>query len=253
MSTDATGNFTGRADGYARYRPDYPEDYVDYLKKATGLAEGHAVADVGSGTGILSAQLLARGLKVFAVEPNADMRETAERRLGAEPAIVSVCGKAENTTLEEGSVGLVTAAQAFHWFDRDGFGKECRRILMPGAKVALVWNSRELGSPVVQENDEIIRKYCHGFLGFGGGTAGSPEAVVSFFRSGTCECRTFRNDVRYSLEAFLGRNLSGSYSPFEGDENYAGYVDELTKLFRKYSESGILVLPQVTESYLGYV
>lgn len=253
MSTDATGNFTGRADVYAKHRPGYPEAYVDYLLEANALRAGSAVADIGSGTGILSAQLLARGLRVFAVEPNADMREAAERRLGKHPAFTSECGKAENTTLKDGSVDLVTAAQAFHWFDREGFGKECKRILRPGAKVALVWNSRELSSPVVRDNDEIIRKYCRGFLGFGGGTAGSPDTVVSFFRSGTCERKVFRNDALYDLDAFLGRNLSGSYSPFEGDENYMGYVAELTELFGKYSRGGALVLPQVTESYLGFV
>jgi SAM-dependent methyltransferase len=253
MSADATRNFTGRAEGYAKYRPCYPDEYIDYLMEANGLAKGCAVADIGSGTGILSGQLLAKGLRVFAVEPNADMRGEAERRLGGCAGFESIEGSAEYTGLDAGSVDLIAAAQAFHWFDAEKFRHECRRVLRPGARVALVWNSREPPSPIVQENDTIIRKYCRGFLGFGGGIADSRETVVPFFHRGTCECSAFRNDLRYDLEAFLGRNLSGSYAPFEGDENYSGFVAELTELFGKYGENGILTFPQVTESYLGYV
>lgn len=253
MSTDATGYFTGRAEGYAKFRPCYPGEYIRYLMEANLLAEGCAVADVGSGTGILSGSLLERGLRVFAVEPNADMRAEAERRLGLRPGFVSVDGTAENTGLGAGSVALVTAAQAFHWFDAEKFRLECLRILKSGARVSLVWNSRDISSPAVQENEAIIAKYCLGFAGFSGGIKDKPETVIPFFRLGTCEYRIFRNDLRYDLDAFLGRNLSGSYAPIKGDENYLGYVMELTDLFGKYSENGMLFWPQITESYLGFV
>lgn len=83
------------------------------------------VADIGSGTGILSRQLLVRGLHVIGVEPNNDMRNVAEQSLNIHSRFISINATAENTTLKENSVDLVTVAQAFHWFDKKAFKIEC--------------------------------------------------------------------------------------------------------------------------------
>lgn len=249
----STDKFTGKADGYSKYRPRYPEKCIDYLISSNSLNEICTVADVGSGTGILTGQLLGRGLTVKAVEPNGDMRGMAKQSLGAFPLFVSVDGTAENTTLDAGSVDLVTAAQAFHWFDHDKFRLECRRILKEGAKVALIWNSREYSSRFVQENEEICAKYCPNFVAFGSGIESTPGVFDAFFKGGSFEYNTFRNDVQYDLDGFLGRNLSGSYAPFESDVNYSGFVFELTVLFEKYLENGLVTMPQITECYLGAV
>ena len=79
--TAATERFSSRADNYARYRPSYPAAAIDLLSARCGLVAGARVADLGSGTGILSALLLERGAQVFAVEPNDAMRACAEARL----------------------------------------------------------------------------------------------------------------------------------------------------------------------------
>ncbi len=76
------------------------------------------MADIGSGTGIFSHQLLERDLTVFGVEPNDDMRMMAEQSLNLYSRFKSIKATAENTTLKENSVDLVTVAQAFHWFDK---------------------------------------------------------------------------------------------------------------------------------------
>ena len=65
------------------------------------------------------------------------MRLAAERALGGSPGFVSVKATAENTTLADKSVDVVTAAQSFHWFDADAFKRECKRILKPGGKAVL--------------------------------------------------------------------------------------------------------------------
>jgi len=249
----AINRFTGRAVVYSKYRPSYPEEYVDYLMQANALAPGGIVADVGSGTGILSGQLLGRGLKVLAVEPNADMRREAESRLGAWPAFKAFCGAAEETGLPDGSVDLVTAAQAFHWFGREKFKAECRRILKTGARVALVWNSRDPASGLVQENEALCRKYCPEYIASSGGIFTVDGVFEEFYRDGAYELRTFRNDERYGLDGFIGRNLSGSYAPAEGDANYRPFVEGLTVLFEKYNQGDNIILPGITRSYLGNV
>ena len=128
-----TERFTDRVDAYVRYRPDYPSAALLLLEREAGLARGGRVADIGAGTGILSAMLLELGAEVFAVEPNDAMRAAAERRLCGTSGFHAVAGTAEATGLPDQSVDLVTAAQAFHWFDSLRARREFRRIARPGA------------------------------------------------------------------------------------------------------------------------
>ncbi|MCL2776921.1 MAG: class I SAM-dependent methyltransferase, partial [Polyangiaceae bacterium] len=127
--SDSTQRFKGRASAYGSARPSYPPAVLDWLVHKGNLSAESVVADLGSGTGIFTALLLECGATVFAVEPNADMRASAEQRLGSRANFRSVNGRAEATTLDESSIDLVTAAQAYHWFDRAGAHAEMKRIL----------------------------------------------------------------------------------------------------------------------------
>ena len=144
--TDSTTYFSGRVESYVRYRPSYPPAIIDLLVEDCGLSRDWIVADIGSGPGNLTRLFLDYGARVYAVEPNQEMREAGERLLGALPGFTSVDGTAEATGLPEASVDLVTAGQAFHWFDSQRAGTEFRRILRPPQWVALVWNERRNGS-----------------------------------------------------------------------------------------------------------
>ncbi len=250
---DTTQKFTGKAEQYARHRSRYPDTYLEYLLETTGLKAGDAVADIGSGTGILSRQLLALGLRVWAVEPNADMRALAEAQLGDLAGFRSVAATAENTTLPDHSVNLVTAAQAFHWFDRPRFRQECSRILRPGAPVSLVWNNRDMHAEINQELERVCMDLCPNFVAFGGGIEDEPAVFREFFQGGQFDHRVFANDERHDLQGFLGRNLSNSYAPLAGDGNYQTFVQAMESLFARYSTGGMVTLPMETNSYLGMV
>ncbi|WP_214328697.1 class I SAM-dependent methyltransferase [Bacillus paranthracis] len=248
-----TENFTDKADIYAKYRPSYPNEYIEYLLSANELNENQIVADIGSGTGIFSRQLLESGLHVIGVEPNDDMRKMAEQSLNQYPRFQSIKATAENTTLKENSVDLVTVAQAFHWFDKEAFKIECQRILKQKAHVALVWNSRDVTSPLIQENVEICQKTCPTFKGFSGGIDETPEMFNSFFKDGKYEFKEYQNDLLLDYDGFLGRNLSASYAPKKNDKEYKNFVLLLSELFDKYSKNGKIILPNLTRSYLGNV
>ena len=112
-----TDRFTGKAGAYAQGRPGYPSAVVKLLTQET-RRENPRMADIGSGTGILSRAMLERGWTVYGVEPNDDMRKEAEKTLNGFSRFHSVAGTAEHTRLSGASVDLVTSAQAFHWFDR---------------------------------------------------------------------------------------------------------------------------------------
>ncbi|MEK4027052.1 class I SAM-dependent methyltransferase [Pseudobacillus sp. FSL P4-0506] len=248
-----TGIFTDKADIYAKYRPSYPNEYIDYLFSASQLNHERIVADIGSGTGIFSRQLLERGLNVIGVEPNDEMRKMAEQSLKRYSRFRSIKATAEHTTVKGRSVDLVTVAQAFHWFDKKAFKIECQRILKQKAKVALVWNSRDLTNPIIKENAEICQKTCSNFKGFSGGIEETPEVFNRFFKDGKYEFKKYQNDVFFDYEGFVGRNLSASYAPKKNDEEYKRFVFLLSELFEKYSKNGKIVLQNITQSYLGGV
>src|SRR5687767_5967708 len=116
--TNHLNRFSTRVENYVKYRPGYPEEIVSILKSDCGLMSSSLIADIGSGTGILSELFLRNGNLVFGIEPNAPMRTAAEQLLTAYKNFVSIEGSAEATTLEAHSVDFIMAAQAFHWFDR---------------------------------------------------------------------------------------------------------------------------------------
>ncbi|MCL1858538.1 MAG: class I SAM-dependent methyltransferase [Oscillospiraceae bacterium] len=245
--------FTGKADIYKKYRPSYPKEFIDYLYCEAGLNQESIIADIGSGTGIFSRLLLERGSKVYCVEPNEDMRQTAEQDLTGFENFISVNANASDTKQQDKSVDFVTAAQAFHWFDRQEFKSECQRILKPGGKVIIVFNGPE-DCEFIRKRDSITEKYASDKKGFQqrGESAGE---YADFFADGIFETKTFRNDLQYNFDSYIGRELSRSYTPKEetNPEKYHGLIKELGELFDEYSINGILNFPHFTISYVGRV
>lgn len=207
--------FTDKAEVYAKYRPpSYPSVYIEYLISEADLNENCMIADIGSGTGILSRQLLDKGFTVIGgVEPNDDMRTLAEQTLKPDSHFISVDAVAEKTTLNDSSLDLITVAQAFHWFDIEQFRLECQRILKQDANVNLVWNSRDGASDINKESADICQRYCPNFKGFSGGIEETPIPFQDFFRDGKYDFKNFRNDLQLNLIGFLGRYLSAPIPP----------------------------------------
>src|SRR2546425_1909828 len=114
---DATQRFSSRVEDYARYRPGYPPEVIQLLKTECGLSAESVVADVASGTGIFTRMLLENRCRVFGVEPNVEMRRSAEEFMAGHARFKSLKGTAEKTTFPDHSVGIITGAQAGQWFD----------------------------------------------------------------------------------------------------------------------------------------
>src|SRR5688500_2394147 len=158
--SSATERFTSRVEYYAKYRPGYPTEVIELLRSECGLTPASIVADVGSGTGIFSEMLLKNGNTVIGVEPNAAMRGAAENLLRGYLKFQSVNGSAEATTLANASVNLITAGQAFHWFDAAAARDEFVRIIQPRGFVVLIWNDRSLDSTAFLRGYEtLLREY----------------------------------------------------------------------------------------------
>ncbi len=180
------------------------------------------------------------------------MRTVAEEKYAAHKNIISINGSAENTKLSDKSVDFITAAQAFHWFDRQSFKAECRRILKDNGNILLVWNDRDTENELIRENYDINRRFCPNFKGPSNGIDFSKEAFADFFE-GDFIVVEFGNDLIYDENAFVSRCLSSSYAPKPDKKNYNEYVAELQKLFKKYNQNGTVPYPYITRCYIGKV
>lgn len=127
-------SFGAAAVAYAEHRPDYAPAAVRWALEA---APGKRVLDLGAGTGKLTGTLVALGADVIAVEPDPAMLVELRRAL---PAVRALPGSAEAIPLPDGSVDVVLAGNAMHWFDMAVAGPEIARVLAPGGILAGLWN-----------------------------------------------------------------------------------------------------------------
>lgn len=246
---DPTRRFTNRVENYARYRPGYPPAVLECLRDECGLTSDSVIADIGSGTGILTEMFLVNGNRVFAVEPNEVMRQAAEASLARYPDFTSVGGRAEATTLAGSSVDFVSAGQAFHWFDATASRDEFRRILRPGGYVALVWNARAYGG------DSLMASYEHVLGDFGMGyttvTHRSHDGDMdSLFINGR-EFRSFTHTRQMDFATLWGGFLSASYAPSPGDAIFEPMHTALRDVFAAHHHDGQVTFVYETHLYFG--
>ena len=247
---DRAHRFAGRVADYERGRPGYPEALFDRLVALAGLAPGAAVADIGAGTGIASEPLLRRGLRVFAVEPSDEMRAAAERRLGGDAGFRATAGRAEATGLDDASVELVIAAQAFHWFEPQATRQEFRRILRPGGMVALVWNARRAtGTPFAAGYEALLLRHGTDY-GEVGHRGLAPERLRTFYRGDLATIR-FDNSQALDRDGLRARLLSSSYVPAGGQPGHEAMLDDLDTLFERHAEDGVVELLYDVDLYFG--
>ena len=250
--TDSTQRFSSRVEAYVRYRPGYPDALMQtLLQKALPGAEA-VVADVGSGSGIFTRLLLQQKLKVFAIEPNDNMRQAAETMLADYPNFTSVDAPAEAITLADKSVELITAAQAFHWFNNAAAKSEFRRILKPDGRLALIWNKRKISQAFQQAYDAVLRTYAPEY-GVVNHMSLSEADIAAFFADGQMEVLHFDNSQQLSFPALLGRLKSSSYCPAEDSPQYPSLVAELAALFEQFAIDAMIDFQYDTELYLGPV
>lgn len=245
---NSTERFSNRVADYVKYRPDYPSALIAYLTECCGLRSSQVVADIGSGTGLLTQLLLKQGNPVYGVEPNAKMRAAAEEFLQIYPRFKSVAGQAEATRLESHSVDWIVAGQAFHWFDQRATRQEFDRILKPDGWLALIWNSRLMSDPFQQAYEGFLLTHAPDYSVVSQRRP-SAETLAEFFAPAKMETATFDHQQIFDFEGLKGRLLSCSYAPKEDAENYGEMIDALRSLFYKCSHQDQLFFRYTTHVY----
>lgn len=168
--SDTSAVWTGAASRYDRSRPTPPPALLDLLTRMISLPRPALVVDLGSGTGLSTAIWGERADHVIGIEPNADMRQEAARKLTEHPhaAHIEYCeGLAHQTDLPDGCADIVTCAQAFHWMEPRATLAEVARILRPGGLFAaydydwpptIHWELDQLAQEVARRMVEVVRE-----------------------------------------------------------------------------------------------
>ena len=249
MIPDPTKRFSSRVENYVKFRPDYPPGVLDVLRARCGLTTETVIADVGSGTGIFTRQLLAHGNTVYGVEPNEKMRAAAADFLAAFPRFHSVDGTAERTTLPDRSVGVITAAQAFHWFDRARTRAEFTRVLAPGGWLALIWNDRLLDrTPFLRAYEALLQEFGPDYLAVRHQHLDLAQ-VREFVGSAETTLTVLEHRQLLDYDGLEGRLLSSSYAPEAGHPLHEPMLRRLREIFDRHQADGRISLDYDTQVY----
>lgn len=235
--------FESKSKNYQNYRPDFPQEAADLI---FSIHQNPVIADIGSGTGRFSGCLIEKACKLYAVEPNAEMRKEAEEKFCQNSKYQSVAAFAQNTSLAENSIDVIAVASAYHYFDFDTTRQEFRRILKPDGYVFLFWDSYS-GNVYDTEKTAIDQKYRQ-HPSFGNDYETRAEKL---FGRDNYTKKSFPNIIYQTYEEFLGGWSSASYIPKVGTNEYKDFEKEAHELFRKFAVNGRIELKVTTYCFYG--
>jgi len=149
-------HFSRQSADYSRFRPGYPPALIAWIAART---PGRTLAvDCATGNGQAAVALAAHFDDVLAVDGSLAQLERAMPH----PRVRYECAMAEQLPVADGSVALVAAAQAAHWFDFARFHAECRRVLQPGGVIAL-WTYEKFRATA--SLDEVVDRFYDDVVG----------------------------------------------------------------------------------------
>ncbi len=248
---NAKQRFSNRVADYVRYRPSYPAGVLSFLAENSGLHRHHVVADIGSGTGLLSKLFVENGNHVYGVEPNAEMQAAGDEFLHSYPNFASVNGSAEATTLADGSIDFVTAGQAFHWFDPTASRKEFSRILKPGGWFVVIHNERlKDTTPFLRDYEALLRRFGTDYARVSDSYP-LPQDMQSFFGASGFLSHEVPNAQEFDFDGLSGRLRSSSYSPAANHPDFPQMMNELKHIFTAYQHDGIVSFDYRTRVFAG--
>ncbi len=250
--SDSTTRFSNRVENYVKWRPSYPIGVTTSLAKLCGLTPDWQIADIGSGPGNLTKLLLDFGARVVGVEPNREMRAAGETLLRAYPSFLSAPGSAEATGLADASVDLVTAGQAFHWFEVGAARREFQRILKEPKWVALIWNDRPAAqTPFLAAYEQLLRTRTRDYLNVRHQDRANDAVIGEFFGTGGWRQAVLPNEQIFDAQGLRGRLLSSSYAPLEGESGHEEMLIDLDRIFDEHQADGVVHVHYDTRIYIG--
>ena len=248
---NSTTRFSSRTDDYVKYRPHYPIEIIDLLAAKCDLTPESVIADIGSGTGILTRSFLENGNPVIGVEPNKEMREAGEAYLAEYARFTSVEGTSESTRLPAKTADFIIAGQAFHWFDQVKTRPEFQRILNVDGWVVLVWNDRRVAStPFLRAYEALLQEFGADYNEINHKNV-QDNAVFAAFFGAPPDNAVFDNTQRFDFESLMGRINSSSYLPGRDDPRHAAMAQRAREIFDAHQVNGKVYFEYDTRVYFG--
>lgn len=246
---DSIERFNNRVEFYLKYRPGYPAKIIDILRKEIDFNVKFDIADIGSGTGLLSRLFVNLGNIVYGVEPNDEMRNAAEKIFSENYNFISIKGTAEKTNLANECVDLITAAQSFHWFNTELAKKEFKRILRKDGYVVIIFNVRKNNTPFMKAYNELQENMDSDFKQVRLENI-KKQHIADFFKSKKFIEKHLDTSQELDFPSLRGRFLSCSYVPLTGPENKR-VIKELKSIFDKYNKNNRVIIEYQTKIYIG--
>ena len=242
MSQTFKDHFSGVAGHYAQFRPHYPAGLFDYL--AGLVPKNSTVWDCAAGNGQATLDLAARYDRVIATDASREQIAAAT----PQPNIEYRVAPAEQSGLPDAAVGLITVAQALHWFDLVRFYAEVDRVLVPGGVLA-VWaygiNQVEGGAV-----NELVQDYYMNVVG----PYWPPERklVEEGYQSipfpfGEITPPPFRMEARWTLDELLGYfstwSATNRFIKTRGFNPLASLGSEMAKVWGEKNSPRLITWP----------
>jgi ubiquinone/menaquinone biosynthesis C-methylase UbiE len=242
-SMENTERFTGRAATYDRHRQRYPSDaVVTLLRSWCGVEPDWPIADIGAGTGMLTELFLANGNPVTAIEPNSEMRSLCERLIPTYPLLKVLDATAEATGIPDGSVAMVAAGRALHWFDVPRALTEFRRILQPDGWLVLISLGRDKKETPQSRDFEYLLTH-HGIDYTYARTGYRVHENLRDLFAADHHHAEIDGQQQIDWETFLGQTNSLSVVPQPNDPRAETFHRLLRDYFNTYASHGILTAP----------
>lgn len=233
--------------------PRFSKEVYEYLKKIG--VYNKVVADVGSGTGRLAIDLLKNNNKVYAIEPDSNMRTICENKCNKYKNFISIDGNDANMNIPNNSVDYVLVSQSYHRFEPKLFKKECNRVLKDRDNVIILWYRVNFEKPIFAEMLTSIKKNYKDYqtryesdeiTGAKIEEIENNNDATEFF-SGNSHMENIISKSFLNLEEFINLGLSLALFPITHKMNNVSeilkqetfkknnYINDLKKIFNKYA------------------
>jgi len=235
---DWAHSFGGVVDAYDRARPTYPREAAAWLVGQ----DAATVLELGAGTGKLTTQLIDLGHDVVATDPDPAMLDRLSRNL---PDVRAIEAHAEELPVGDRAFDVVVVAQAFHWFDTDRALPEIARVLKPGGRLALVWNTRDESIPWVRRLGAVIGTQEQ---------VEEPAAVTASELFGEVEQQRFSHWQQVDRKSIQDLVLSRSNVAVLDEEARAAKLAEVVAFYDDYGRGmDGMQLPYITRCFRAVV
>lgn len=246
----------------------YSKELLDFINDNYFLKHNNViVSEIGSGTGILSIDLLKYNINFIGVEPDINMKEISDYKLNKYNNYSSILGNCYDTKLDDNSIDYVFVAQALHLFDISKFKIECNRILKKSDNIFIIWNRYDFQKDIFNDMLNVLMK-VYPTCSFRYSKDNFHEDFKNEVRENILSCndlyegkvikKTFDNFIYLDESKFLDFALSFEFYPLHGLKDISNtikdkkndidtYKSEMINIFNKYKVNDKIKLPMTTD------